>query len=355
MNSAKIHIEGKLIDITTWVSNFKIVDSTPEYAKHVYNFLIEWFSDKEIIHAQTSGSTGTPKSIALQKSAMKQSAKATGAFFGFDKLLNNKQLKLCCPLSVKFIAGKMMLVRAIEWNAIIYVQKPSENPLELIQDTFDFMVMTPHQIQVGFEQNQSHKLDLISTLLLGGSPISKELELHLSTFKNPIFIGYGMTETMSHVAIRQINSSVNKAIYTAVPNVTFSSDNRSCLVISAFKLFEEPLITNDVIELLDDTHFSWKGRWDHVINSGGIKVFPENIENKISAIIPYPYYIKGIEDPKYGTIVGIFIESEKSIIKLKNELEPPLKHILSPYEMPKKWIVKNKFDYTENGKIIKLD
>ena len=150
----------------------------------------------------------------------------------------------------------------------------------------------------------------MENLLLGGSPINKELEDKINSVKTPIFIGYGMTETMSHVALRRLNGTDASNIYHAVDGVHFSLDDRDCLVIHASHLGLYGLVTNDVVALLDEYTFSWLGRFDHVINTGGVKVFPEMIEEKIESIILQPFYISCQNDKVLGEEVVIVLEGE---------------------------------------------
>ena len=318
-----------------------------EYMRDIISFLNEWWSTSKIIIAQTSGSTGIPKKIELEKSSMLVSAGATGKFFS----LNNKS-RICNPLPAKFIAGKMMLVRSVIWDCAIECVKPTSNPLAEIKSQVDFVVMTPHQLKCGLKYNIK-RLQLIDTLLLGGSPISKELENQIVDIDSKIFLGYGMTETMSHVALRRVNGSLKTDVYEAVHGIRFEQDDRSCLVIHTDELLEERLITNDIIKLVNEKKFIWLGRFDNVVNSGGIKLYPRKIEEKIASFIKKNFYIKGENDPILGERIVLYLEDKTWSSAQTKNLMIKLQKCLDHVEIPKEVIVVDKFEYTENGKLIR--
>ena len=313
------------------------------FERDIIEFLQSWWDDSLTITASTSGSTGTPKEITLSKERMRVSAQATGAYFGFPK-------KICSPLSAKFIAGKMMLVRAIEWNAEIHCIQPQSNPLSDVDQEFDFMVMTPHQLFTSLRSEDRNAIDLVKNLLLGGSPIKKELQLLISELHIKVFIGYGMTETMSHVALKMLNGTKPQEYYEGVEGVYFSIDRRECLIIEAKKLLPEPLMTNDIVELIDHKKFRWLGRFDDVINTGGIKVFPSTIELKIESVIAQAFYIAGVPDEKLGEIIVMYIEGKKGDLDENNVLVK-VEKLVDRFEKPKRIIFQEKFDYTHNGKL----
>ncbi len=327
-----------------------------EYVRDIQMFLEQWMGESDSIISYTSGSTGKPKDIELSKSAMKASAVATAKAFDIEmdhEQTDNKQGVICSPLSAKFIAGKVMIVRALEWKTDLICIPPSGNPLVFLDRNVDFMVMTPHQLARSFELGDETKLNQIGKLLLGGSPINKELEDKINSVKTPIFIGYGMTETMSHVALRRLNGTDASNIYHAVDGVHFSLDDRDCLVIHASHLGLYELVTNDVVALLDEYTFSWLGRFDHVINTGGVKVFPEMIEEKIESIILQPFYISCQNDKVLGEEVVIVLEGELPNPDTISNWKSQMSAILGKYEMPRKWISKEEFVYTHTGKLIR--
>lgn len=350
MNDIKILYRDQLYDKKRILAlnNAQLVSP---YLSEIRKFLISWWSPTDFILANTSGSTGKPKEIKLVKESMRASAEATAAYFNLSGV---QGLKICNPLHVKFIAGKMMLVRAMMWNAEITILDPSSDPLKEVNTDYDFMVMTPHQLSVGMENGYGTNTAKIEKVLLGGSPVSPSLEHSIQSLRSKFYVGYGMTETMSHVAVRALNGEQKSMSYTAVPGISFSADERDCLVIHTDKLLPEPLITNDVVSLNNSTNFEWLGRYDHVINSGGIKLFPEKIEQKINSIIPVPFYLKAEKDEKLGEALAIVIESNEISETDKKLWISQMKFALDKYEMPRKWLFKDAFSRTETGKIKRL-
>lgn len=316
---------------------------TKDYQREVYLFLKNWRDSSEYLNAQTSGSTGTPKIIALLKNDMINSALATGSFFQFkdgDKHFN--------PLPAKYIAGKMMLVRALTWKTDLHIFQPTANPLKFCSEAFAFGVMTPHQLMKGLQSDFKGNIENIKTLLLGGSPINTALERLIENLNTSIYLGYGMTETMSHVALRRVNGKEKSAKYEAVEGVTFSQDERDCLVIHTQHLSIAKVITNDVVNLINERTFIWLGRYDNVVNSGGIKLYPEQIEQKISELISSEFFLTHEDDDNLGQRLVMKIEGPES-----SEIEKIIRENLSKYETPKRIYFLRKFSRTETGKIIR--
>lgn len=321
----------------------ELLDTEEGYVKGCFEFLEEWEDEKEYVTAHTSGSTGNPKEIILRKQDMINSAQATGKFFGFAE--NDRHF---CPLSAQFIAGKMMLVRSMEWNTELRIIPPSSNPLQHINSPYEFGVMTPHQLATGLDSPFTKNINYIENLLLGGSPVPPALESRIQDLNTNIYLGYGMTETMSHIALRKLNGHDKSDFYTAVDHVSFSTDSRSCLKISTKHLSIGEIQTNDIVELINPHQFHWQGRHDFVINSGGIKLFPEQIEKKLSPFIAQEFYVIGEKDERYGEIVVLKIKGSKIL-----DIEELTQSNLSKYEIPKKIIYLAEFEYTKTGKLIR--
>jgi len=305
---------------------------------HIAEFAGQWLNDRPTVTVTTSGSTGEPKTFEVKKSAMLKSAQMTADYFGFKK--GDKAL-LC--LSTQYIAGKMMMVRAFLSGLNLICIPPSSSPLANLEMEIDFAPLVPMQV------HDQKNLQRVKKILLGGAPLSKALEKSLQHTPGLIFHGYGMTETLSHVAIRHVNGPERSAIYTALPGISFSTNDRACLQIEA-PFLEKKITTSDVVVLLNETNFLWKGRYDSVINSGGIKLFPEELEQKISELIPYNYFISGKADERLGQKVVLVIEAKISEDELR-DLETLVANKLSPFERPKNILLTEKFCYTESGKI----
>ena len=300
-------------------------------------FITRSFDDSDYIAAHTSGSTGTPKEIRLLKSDMRASARATNKRFGIAELS-----RLLCPLSASYIAGKMMIVRAIEAGCELIMEKPSNRPMSEDYGEIDLMAVVPSQCTSLLENETAHRR--LKNLIVGGAPIAADAERRLKEMPWKSFATYGMTETCSHVALRRCGEE----LYEAMPGITFSTDERNCLIITAPLFSFGELITNDVISIEDSRHFRWCGRYDNVINSGGVKLYPEMIEKKLYGVMPTPFYIHPVSDEKWGTSVGLTIErcglNVAEIIGL-------CRSCLSPYEVPKHVSIVAELPRTANGKI----
>lgn len=303
---------------------------TQEWEKQIIDFIHEWKSETKFITAQTSGSTGEPKPIQLPKSAMKISAQLTGDFFGLKK---GKTALLCLP--VNFIAGKMMLVRAIELGLKLYCIEP-KSYIDLSSfPSLDFVPMTPLQVESSLDS-----ISKVKQLLIGGAPLSEPLRNQLSKFPTQSFESYGMTETITHIALK----TISEENFTVLNQVQISQDDRNCLVIQT-PYFDEKIITNDVIEIIDNQHFKWLGRFDNVINSGGIKLFPEQIEKKLKPFIEHEFIISSIPDLRLGQKLILIIENKNSYSIDFRKMD------LSKFEVPKEVYFVTSFPRTESGKI----
>ncbi len=309
-----------------------------DYEQKIGKFIAKWLADTPTITVKTSGSTGTPKKIVLQKEQMIASAQATDVFF---KLGENTSALLCLPAN--FIAGKMMLVRAMVLGWDLHVVAPEKDALTQYDNTYDFAAMVPYQV--------FHTLDAIhkiKKLIIGGGAVSSELRERLQEVPTQVFETYGMTETITHIAVKRINGLTASSNFSALPDVTFEQDERGCLVINATTISEEKIITNDIVLLLSATEFNWLGRFDNVINSGGYKLYPEVIETKLSSLIDRPFVIIGEKDEELG-------ERAVLVFEAPNTDEMPnysaAFNLLDAYERPKKVYAISQFPHTETGKI----
>lgn len=321
-------------------SSDEIIQNASNISNKYANFFKEWFSDDTHIIIKTSGSTGIPKNIQLQKAHIINSAIMTGDFFK----LAPKTTALCC-LPIEFIAGKMMLVRSLLLGWHLDIILPNSNPLASIDKEYEFSAMIPLQVFKSLS-----KIHLIKKLILGGGVVSSSLIEKLQEVSTQVFATYGMTETITHIAIKKLNNfqitkSELESHYKTLSNVKVSKDSRNCLVIDAPKISSEIIITNDVVEIISQTEFIWKGRYDHIINSGGIKLYPEEIENKLFSKLSNRFFVAGIPDYGLGEKLILIIEGEKIIIN--NEVFS----LLSKFEIPKEIFFISKFIYTETGKI----
>lgn len=309
--------------------------------RQIANFMHEWLSEKPNLKIQTSGSTGRAKTIIVEKNQMLQSAAMTAEFFNFKR---GDTALLSLPAN--YIAGKMMIVRAFYSGLNLVCIEPSSSPLNNLphEMKIDFVPLVPMQLKM------NSFTDNIKKILLGGAPVHPKMERRLQLLSTDIFHSYGMTETLSHVAIRRINGKHKSEVYQAVPGVNFSVDNRNCLLIEV-PFLEDTVITNDVVNLINNTEFVWKGRYDNVVNSGGIKFFPEEIEKKLSLYIKRQFFIAGISDEKFGEKLCLFLEGKKREEQEHEALASTMREVLGKYECPKDIFYLKEFKTTSSGKI----
>lgn len=311
-------------------------------------FLQEWFSSDEYVIGHTSGSTGTPKEVLLRKSDMIASAQLTNEYLGIDEC---STLLLC--LSPHYIAGKMMIVRALLANAMLYEVKPSSTPIAHFDKPVTLAAMVPMQVYETLQcVDGKAALSRISKLLVGGAPIAADMEKQLSQLPLQVYATYGMTETVSHIALRRVGTG--DMVYEAIGDVTFELDNRDCLVINAPQLSCKRLVTNDVVALIDARHFIWQGRYDHVIISGGLKFCAEILEQKIATVLDRRYYVTSSPDMRLGEHIVLCIEGEPYDDKAMQQLHHSLSQVLSRYEQPREIRFVPRFEETYSGKIKRI-
>ncbi|MCA6422765.1 MAG: AMP-binding protein [Flavobacterium sp.] len=314
---------------------YSFIKEGEDFEKPVGDFLLDWFDSKDYIEMFTSGSTGKPKTVVVKKQAMVNSAIATGDFF--DLKPGNSALQ-CLP--VKYVAGKMMLVRAMILGLDLEFVAPSSHPMRNNEIDFDFVAMVPLQAQ-----NSIQELKKVKKLIIGGAAVNKTLEKQLLKLKTEVFETYGMTETITHIAARKLGEKA----FTVLPDVTVSYDDRNCLVIHAPKISDEVIITNDIVELVNENQFIFLGRIDNMINSGGIKLIPEQIENKLMSKIQQRFFIASKPDNELGEKLVLVIEGDKV------EFDHSIYEDLDKYEKPKEILFISKFKETATGKIMRKE
>lgn len=326
LNGESFDSEGELLQYSK--------DNLPE----VFGFFEELFSKKDNVEIQTSGSTGIPKKIAIRKRYLLNSAKATASYFKLGK----KTTALLC-LSTDYIAGKMMLVRALVHGWHIDIVEPSAQPLKNRNKNYDFCAMIPLQVRQSIDD-----LHKIKILIIGGGAVSGTLQQKLQSLLTQCYATYGMTETVSHVALKKLNHGQQDS-FKALPYVSFSTDQRNCLVIDALFLAETILFTNDIVKLVSKREFEWLGRYDSIINSGGIKLIPEQIEKKLEHMLPNRFFVCGLPDETLGEKLVLLVEGNSS----GDVIQSKVKNLdtLQKYEIPKAVFTLEKFVETETGKI----
>jgi len=313
----------------------------PDWLRAIYTFIWEWLDNDLYITVHTSGSTGPPKEIQLEKSRMRASAKGTGEFLRLSKTAS---CLLCLPMH--YIAGKMMVVRAIELQLELIAVEPSTQPLARIKHRVDFAAMVPNQVYASLEH-----LAQVDKLLIGGGPVSYELSQQLKSLPRAIYHTYGMTETITHVAMKRLNGVNPDLYFKALPHVTFSTDDRDCLVIKAPYITAEPVATRDVVQLIDEKTFEWLGRYDHVIISGGIKVMAEKLEQIIAPLIQQRFFVAGLSHEQLGQQVVLILEGKTTEEFNEQHLLEQIKSRVPKHHHPRKVIWIPAFVETSSGKV----
>jgi len=312
-----------------------------------FAFIQALFDDDNFITAQTSGSTGTPKQIRIKKLHMHNSALKTIAFFDLKP-----QTKSLLNLSSDFIAGKMMWVRALLGGWHLDVIPPDHQSITTVlnENRYDFGAMVPLQVFQNLD-----KIHHIKKLIIGGGAVSQSLLNKIYDLPNRIYATYGMTETITHIAVMPLNQVAENDFYQddirkgyrVLDNIHIDTDDRNCLIITAPDIADDQIITNDIVELLDNQYFRWLGRYDNIINSGSIKLIPEQIEQKLKSIIKVPFFIAGLPDDKLGQKAVLILEIEQ----IPKDLPEQIKKHVSKYEVPKNIYMLPEFERTPTGKI----
>ncbi|MFT6716596.1 MAG: O-succinylbenzoic acid--CoA ligase [Saprospiraceae bacterium] len=330
--------EEALIEIYTNVE-------LPTWAREVIDFL-KYFIDKKEVSCFTSGTTGAPKRSTFTKDQLTGGAQNTLNYFGLSK--GDSAL---LPLSCSHIAGKMMLIRALVGELKLTVIEPSSNLDAVINDLFDFSVVVPMQIQSCLLLNDKEALERLGKILIGGSEISDTMVLSLIELEIQAWSSFGMTETMSHFALRQLSPREQKN-YTCLKGFEISNHFKGQLKLENKELGILELQTTDVVKVFPDGSFNWLGRADNVVNSGGVKLFPELIEQKIKRLfedLP-EFIIVGVPDSKLGQKLVLFHEGNSF---LSAEEQMKLQSQLLKYECPKDFMFIQEFEKTRSGKIVR--
>ncbi len=322
---------------------YSLVKEGVEFEQTIGDFLLDWLSEKPTMEVFTSGSTGEPKHIHLKKEQMVNSALATGSFFGLEP----EQTALHC-LPSRFIAGKMMLVRSIVLGLHMDYLEPSSRPLQFSDKKYDFCAMVPLQVSRSIE-----RLYQIDKLIVGGAPVTGKLKELLQDRPTKVYETYGMTETVTHIAVKKINGHNSSDFFITLPDVTVSKDERDCLVVDAPKVADEPVVTNDLVNISSKNEFEWLGRHDNIINSGGVKLIPEQIEAKLAELFDTRFFVAALPDEKLGERLILVMEGEGDVDQIKKRMEASKE--LEKYEQPKEIYFLMAFLETDTQKILRKE
>lgn len=333
-------------DLPEFISALKW-DKLENWEKEIFEFIRSWLSDKEYFEIETSGSTGKPKQIMVHRDDLILSATYTIDFLG---LKPGSTALLCLP--ARYIAGKMMIVRAFTGNLNLCLTKPSNNPLSGNTIPMDFLAITPYQLNHIFADTSSLKfLRTISKILIGGSDLITPGDVF--DFKpKQAFLTYGMTESLSHIALCDLSVPGERQFKLINSKFSISQDEKNCLVIQSPYKHEKTIKTRDLVELTGQDSFKFIGRIDHVVNSGGIKIHPEIVENELKEIIDEPYFIGSLPDEKLGEKLVLVVETSNSIYYQSYSFKEKMKDVLkNKYHIPHSVFVIKSFDYNPGNKI----
>lgn len=318
-------------------------ENYPSAIWDLYLFLNEWFNDSPVITVHTSGSTGTPKELIARKDQMMQSARLTCEFLN----LQAGDTALLC-MNLRYIGAMMVVVRSLVAGLNLIVRPASGHPLSDISEPLKFAAMVPLQVyNTLYTPEEKEQLKQTEILIIGGGAVDEALEAEIKSLPIAVYSTYGMTETLSHIALRRLNGSTASEHYYPFPSVNLSLSPESTLVIEAPLVCDEILQTNDIARIYPDGSFTILGRKDNVINSGGIKIQAEEVEKMLRPFIPVPFVITFVPDPRLGQAVTLLIAGQPDI----QEIENKLRSILEPYYRPKHVLTTDCIPQTENGKI----
>ncbi len=323
----------------------------PFYADAI-QFCRDWITQRDKFTFQTSGSTGTPKQISFTRSQLIASAHLTAEALNLQAGEN----ALVC-LDTRLIAGAMMLVRSMVTSMNIILEQPSANPVQVDQTAIHFVALVPYQV-VSMLPSRASRLQQIKTVIIGGAPLQASAVDALKTFTNQIYATYGMTETITHIALQPLSGKTPQQYFHALNTVSLSTDDRECLVIRAPHLGQTPIITNDRVQLIDNKTFAWLGRIDRVINSGGKKIQAEYMEEVVESLMDNlglnnRFFVAGLPDPLLGESVTLFVEGQLTEDN-QAQMHQALEHKLSRYEIPKSIICLERFTETASQKVDRL-
>ncbi len=350
----QLWINGRLVQLDSIIA----AEETPrtEFEGTTFRFIQQWFSPQHEFPITTSGSTGTPKQITITREQMIASCMQTA-----EALHLRKYMTCLVCIDTKYIGGLMMLVRAFTLGMKIFAVDPCANPLQKIpiDQCVNFTAFVPLQIEKILGSKHPHLLESIETAIIGGAPLHPDTVHELDKYTCRFYLTYGMTETISHIALQRLNGPTRETSFCALPGVNIARDERECLVINAPYL-PQPIYTNDVVELITNDRFRWLGRWDNIINTGGVKVNPEKIEAAVADAFAQtggrriPFFVHGINDKILGSKITLFVEGKDEEETAARAALEYVRDRLAPFEIPKQISVISKFIFTENGKINRL-
>lgn len=316
-------------------------NSEHELLRELGDFLANWFDSSEFILQKTSGSTGIAKELKISKKAMLASAQLTLKTL---EIANKQKVLLCLPL--QYIAGKMMVVRALAGQHHLVIQTPTNTPQNLMNN-FALTAMVPLQLKNLVAKNES--FNGIQNILIGGATLDQEIENQIQNLPCTIYETYGMAETCSHIALRRANGPQRETDFKLLDGITVKLDQDARLIVSAPHLELHEFQTSDLAEITGPRTFKWLGRADHIINSGGIKINPIEIEREVEPILGHKCVVLGLPHPTWGQEMVMVVETLNKQMSEETVMQSIQSH-LSSTQRPKKIVFMNEFPRNESMK-----
>jgi O-succinylbenzoic acid--CoA ligase len=326
------------------------------YEARILDFCRQWLNGAQEFVLTTSGSTGTPQPITLRRSQLVASAERTMSYLG----LGAGHRMLVC-LNCEYIGGLMMLVRALEHQLHLTIVEPVADPFALLppEAEFDFGSFVPLQLRAVLENGRAAQLNRMKAILIGGAAVDNGLTQMAQALQVPLYHTYGMTETCSHIALRRLNGPDASAQYRVLPGLHVEQDERGCLAIRGDITLQELVQTNDVVRFAPNDHhlFEWLGRADFIINSGGVKVPAEKVEQVLEVTLAAQghlgrrAFITGLPDARLGQQVTAIVEGKPLDEEAETAVLTRLQDLLGRYEVPRAVYYVPQFAQTASGKL----
>ncbi|MEQ6120682.1 AMP-binding protein [Reichenbachiella sp. MALMAid0571] len=335
------------------LKNLKRLLSEAPFFSSGISFINQWVSLQSVFIFKSSGSTGIVKNIEVSRNQILESVKLTTNAL---KLKTSDRSLVC--LAPEYVATKMMLARCLILDMDIILVDPSSNPLAGLDENeqIDFASFVPLQVQQIIDSDNSDKLNKIRNVLIGGAPVSDVLTEKLNSFQNNIYHTYGMTETVSHIAMKCLSKKRSSPYFKCLSGIQITSNNDDCLVIKGSVTNNKEVITKDLVEIKNGNEFIWLGRQDNLVNSGGVKIIPEQIESLLKPIfkevqMPNEFFLGGIKDPVLGQKLILIVEGTLPTTGFETLIKTKIEEFFSKYHVPKQTICLDQFIRTSSGKV----
>ena len=342
----RLWLNGRFVAIRDVVDGHE--HGSTVFEESALTFIREWLTDTQTFSQQTSGSTGMPKTISITRQQMEYSARLSEQALKLQPLSH----ALIC-IDTRYIGGKMMIVRSLVTKMAMWIVDPAAHPLQYlpIDQCVNFAAFVPYQIQSMLGSKHPHLINNIDTVIIGGAELRDEFVEELKRYQCRCYATYGMTESISHVALRTLNGKNAGEFFNTLPGVEVAVDDRGCLIVKAPYLTEH-LITNDIVEIINNRQFRWLGRADNIINTGGRKVLPEKLEAAIQTLfnragIGNRFFVHGVDDRKLGNRIVLVVEAAGDHVELIRRMVTEI----PSHERPKEVLISPAFQLTDTRKI----